>query len=158
MQLFLITYHVRVLLKCKSPIVDQLNLLWIHPISGVLNLYPTLFQILIQKYTKGVCIKLPTQELPNPASCLLPPAAATCHVLSQSQVDSSQTCLHAISLFDWSELISCPLLTLFPTSVLFFQQVRYGIPAPSGPCYHPSRKACLLWSEKWLSYNQITVS
>lgn len=91
-----------------------------------------------------------TQNALPPPSCLL--LLLTCRLPSQSQANSSQTWLYAPSLLHWSRPTCCPLLALF--THIRLSQVRYGMPTVSESLYLTSSKACLAWSETWLSDDQ----
>ena len=86
-----------VLLKCKALTVDWLSLLLIHPSRWVLNLYPPLFQILIQKGTKGMRMDLTSQEQPK-MPYLLPTVCCCCwHAtccLRAKQIAAKHDCMH----------------------------------------------------------------
>lgn len=91
-----------------------------------------------------------TQNVLPPSNCLL--LLLTCHLLSQSQANSSQTWLYAPGLLHWSGPTCCPLLAPFTHIRLY--RVRYGMPTTTESLYLTSSKACLEWSETWLSDDQ----
>lgn len=153
-QLFLITCHVWVLLKCKALPVDWLSLLWIHPSCWALNLCPLFIHLYskfyYRKVLRGPDIPGATQNTLAPPNCLL--MLLTHRLLSQRQANSSQIWLYVPGLLHWLGPTSCPLLTLF--AHIRLHQVRYRMRTVCESLYLTSSKACLAWSEMWLSDDQ----
>lgn len=131
-QLFLIACHVWVLLKCKVLTVDWLNLLWFHPTSWVLNMYPPLFQTTMLRGTKGMCMELPCQKQPQ-MPCLLPTASCSCQnatcSLTVKQIAAKHDCMHLVSWTAWDPY---PPLTPF---------THIGLILPSGEIWD----TCSIW-------------